>query len=353
MTTSEKKRFLVDVAFIAVFVILLFLALKYVAPIAVPFIIGFIVAIVLQKPVAWLAQKTRVARGIWSTLLVILMLAVIVLLLIWVLVKVYNEFYSFAASLTDQLPLLTETVKNLGNSYNALLDRLPDSIQESVKEVPANMLSSVIGSFGGFIGNVATSAVANIPSFIVGFVVAVISGIFMTTDYNRITGFILRQLSEKGRTVVIRAKNICVQSVIKMLGCYLLLMLITFIELCIGFKLIGIPNVVALALLISIVDLLPVLGTGTVLIPWGIIDLVMGNTARGFGILAVFAVVTVVRNVIEPKLVGKNVGLPPIVTLMAMYIGMEAMGLFGLVLFPVAIIVAVQLQEAGVVKLWK
>ena len=109
LTTQAKKKFLVNVAFIAVLGGISFLLLKYVAAITVPFIIGFLGALVLQNPVAFLAQKTHIKRGIWSAFSVVLIIVVLFSLLIWLGIKLYNEMLSFADSLTGLIPSVTET----------------------------------------------------------------------------------------------------------------------------------------------------------------------------------------------------------------------------------------------------
>ena len=111
---------------------------------------------------------------------------------------------------------------------------------------------------------------------------------------------------------------------------------ITFIELALGFAFLGIPHGIFLAALIAVVDILPVLGTGTVLVPWGFITLFLGDYGLGIGILLLYLVITIVRNTIEPKLVGKQIGLHPVVTFAGMLLGLKYfgfLGMFGIPLF--------------------
>ena len=353
MTTQAKKKFLVNVAFIAVLVGISFLLLKYVAAITVPFIIGFLVALVLQKPVAFLAQKTHIKRGIWSAFSVVLIIVVLFSLLIWLGIKLYNEMLSFADSLTGLIPSVTETFSSLSDRFESILTRLPDSIEGPVRALPTQLATSLAGYLGELVGALTTSVVTGLPSFLITFIVTIIAGIFITADYNRITAFILRQFSPKMQDIIMQAKNLFMQSVFKMLGSYLLLMFITFLELSIGFKLMKMENVIALALIISIIDVLPVLGVGTVLVPWGLIELILGKTLFGVELLGLYLIILVVRNILEPRIVGKNVGLPPLVTLIAIYVGLQSFGIFGMFLFPITVIVVVNLQKAGIIHIWK
>ena len=118
---------------------------------------------------------------------------------------------------------------------------------------------------------------------------------------------------------------------------YAIIMLLTFAELFVGLIIIGNKNAIVIAFLISLFDVLPVLGTGMIMIPWGIIELLRGNIGYGAGLIVIWAVVTVVRNVIEPRIVGRQVGLHPLFTLIAMFVGTKLFGFLGLILLPVGL----------------
>ena len=144
-----------------------------------------------------------------------------------------------------------------------------------------------------------------------------------------------------------------VSTIGKYLRAYGLIIFITFTELFIGFSILGVSYSFIIAMITALVDILPVLGTGTILIPWGVYMIFAGNYFLGIGILVLYVLITVVRQVLEPKIVGSYVGLYPLVTLMAMYIGSKVMGFFGLFLFPIAIILLKKLNDDGHIKLWK
>ncbi|MDR3645587.1 MAG: AI-2E family transporter, partial [Clostridia bacterium] len=131
------------------------------------------------------------------------------------------------------------------------------------------------------------------------------------------------------------------------------LMAITFTELCIGLGLMRVSHVVMIAALIAIVDILPILGTGTVLVPWAIIELVVGRQIFGLMLLLLYAIILVVRNILEPKIVGYHIGLYPLVTLIAMYVGLQAFGAVGLFTFPITVIVIKHMHDTGRLRLWK
>ena len=130
-------------------------------------------------------------------------------------------------------------------------------------------------------------------------------------------------------------------------------MSITFIELSIGLTIIGVENSIIIALLTACLDILPVLGTGGVMIPWSIISLIMGDIGVGIGLIVVYLVVTVIRNIIEPKIVGTQLGLHPLATLISMFIGVNIAGIIGLFGFPIMLSLLLHLNKHGVIKLLK
>ena len=130
-------------------------------------------------------------------------------------------------------------------------------------------------------------------------------------------------------------------TVIKYIRSYTLIMLITFAELFLGLVLIGVENSWLYALLIAVFDALPVVGTGVIMIPWAVIELLSGRVSRGVGIGLLWLAVTVVRNIIEPRIVGRQVGLHPLLTLVSMFVGTKLFGMLGLIVLPLGMSIAV------------
>lgn len=136
-----------------------------------------------------------------------------------------------------------------------------------------------------------------------------------------------------------------------MLKGYILLMLITFTELTIGLLLIGQSNAILLAAIICVIDILPVLGTGAVVIPWALISLFTGNILKAIGLILMYIVITIIRNFLEPKVIGNQVGLHPLITLLSMFCGLRLLGFVGLFGFPLTLIVLNDLYKRGKLNL--
>ena len=130
-------------------------------------------------------------------------------------------------------------------------------------------------------------------------------------------------------------------------------MCITFIELSIGLTILRIDNAILIAFLISIFDILPVLGTGGIMIPWTVLTAIQGDYTMAIGLLCVYLVVTVIRNILEPKIVGSQVGLHPLVTLMSMFVGAQILGVFGLFGLPITLSLLKNLNDKGTIHIFK
>ena len=120
-------------------------------------------------------------------------------------------------------------------------------------------------------------------------------------------------------------------------------MVLTFVALTLGFMVLRIPHAPLLGALIALVDALPMLGTGTVLVPWGILAMLQGDTALGFGLIAMYVFTALTRSVLEPRMLGRQLGLNPLITLAALYVGYQLWGILGMILAPVLTITAMEL----------
>lgn len=161
------------------------------------------------------------------------------------------------------------------------------------------------------------------------------------------------QFKGEKRGIITGLKENVLGTLGKFLRAYTLIISITFLELSTGFWIIGIPNAVLFGLVVAIIDIMPILGTGAVLIPWSVVALIMGNTKVGLGMLFLYIIITVVRQVLEPKIVGQQIGLHPLVTLILMYVGAQLMGVLGLFALPIMATILVKLNKEGSIHLFR
>ena len=301
--------------------------------------------------------KTKLGRKPVSVLLLIafyvLAAALITVLGTRLVIFCRDIFYALPQVYdTVVAPALNSLQDTLENWVMALNPTLTDFVESA-----GNSLSSSLSSMVTAISTGALSAVTNVagsvPSFLVKFIITIVASFFFVSDYYAITSFLARQLPQKARDMLFKVKEKGVDVIFKFGRAYAILLSITFVELLIGFSLLRVDYALLIALLTAIVDILPVLGTGTVLIPWAAAMLILGNFPLGIGLLILYAIITVVRQMLEPRVVGKQIGLYPLVTLVCMFVGTYLFGFVGLFGLPIIATVLVQLNQSGDIHLFK
>lgn len=380
MDKVEKRRaFLINTAYAAMLVGLFYLVVKYALGVIWPFVVAFFLAMVLQKPVNFLSKKTFLKRGAASVIMVLFMLVIIGSLLGGVIARIVIElrdFFSFLMMKLEDAPAFADQI--IVWMQNTL-SFLPDSMENSIVSSTADLLNKLLGveaqaaanlprpaTEGGFDLSVLSSPLGmvwgtakQIPMIAVGVLVCIVSCCFMTSDYHNMRDMILRQMGSKKQSAIVRTKQVIFSTLGKMGKSYSIIILVTFAELSVGLlllKAIGLYTggyIFAIALLTAIVDILPVLGTGTILIPWAVYSFCTGKIGFGIGILVIYAIIGVVRQVIEPKLVASQLGLPPYLMLMAMFVGTQLFGFIGLFLLPITFTLIKVLNDEGIVHLFK
>lgn len=355
-TINKRRTFIINVAYFAIVVALAFCVIKYAIPLLSPFVIGFIIAAVLQKPIKQICKYTPLNRK-FCALLVTLIFYCIVITLIYMTgakgLELLKNFIIMIPSLySNQIePAMMdffnqlEQFADINNEVQNLLMEVEDQFIDKLSQIVTTISVSAVEFISSF--------AASIPGLFVKLVLLIISSVFIAMDYNKLMEFCLNQMSQRARGIFIEVKNYVVGTLFVVIASYALIMTITFVELSIGLKLIGIEHAVLIAGGIAIFDILPVLGTGGIMLPWAVFSLVRGQTSLAVGLILVYVFVTVVRNILEPKIVGSQLGLHPIVTLSSMFAGVQLLGVVGLFGFPIFLSLMCYLDKAGVIKIFK
>ncbi len=347
MTTDAKRKFLIDILYFLVIAGIIFLLFKYLLGYLLPFIIGIVVAFLVQKPAKSLSGKTKIPKNIITVFLVVFSYLFILAALVLICFLIYKWLSGLAENLPSIIPVVTKVFDDFSNSATNILNNLPVEFVSVFEKLPQNLFSSLTGGLGTFLSDIATKTATGLPTSIVTTVVTIVASCYIAKDYDFVIKFATNILSKKTWNIILDIREICVTTLFKMLRGYIFLMLLTFVELTVGLWILKVPNFVGVAAIISVVDILPVLGTGTVVIPWSVIALVTGNIWLAVGLLLLYVAVTVIRNFLEPKVIGEQVGLNPIITLFAIFIGFRVLGIVGLFLFPLVLICLYDLYKRG------
>ncbi len=321
----------------------LYIALKF-AIYFMPFLIAGILALTTEPIIKFNMNKLKMSRRMSSLIVVvctvILIIAITVLGGTWLISKL--------ADLSKNLPsMISDVSQNVKNVYDEMSESMLDYMSQEAIDRIFESLTGVLSTLGTYMQNLASSAlkiVASVPKIILNIIVTILAFVFFTKDRVKIINLINFHFPEKWVKKSIEIKNEFFSTIIGYLKVYSKIIVITTIELIISFSVLNwigfnIPNVVKLSIIIAIIDILPVLGIGTVLIPWAVWCFISGNTWLGLALLVVYVILTIIRQIIEPKLVSNQLGIHPIITLLAMYAGYKMVGFLGLILGPLALVV--------------
>ncbi len=357
MQTEKRRRFIINVAYWAIALALIYCSVKYLLPLLAPFVLAFLIAFALRPLNRLLCGKCRLRPKLAAVLTVILFYLTVGALFTLAIVRIFlflkDAFLALPAAYTTSIePALLA----LNSRLNELIANLGLKVQLEI----GNALRNLVSALGDVITTLSVSAVgaittiaAKLPAFLVSMLMTIISSFFFAVDYDRVVAFVLAQLNEKQRALVHEVRSNVTSILFQYVKSYSLIMFITFCELSLGLSVLRVNNAIPIALLIAIFDILPVLGTGGIMIPWMIIRFINGDYRIAVGLLVVYLLITVIRNIIEPKIVGKRVGLPPLVTLMAMFVGTALFGFVGLFGLPIALAILNSLNAAGVIHLFR
>ncbi len=364
--TQKRWSFIVNVLYLLIFVVAFVLFMKYAFWMVFPFIVALCIAALLQKPLKLLTKNKKAPKGIISAVLSLLVFGVVIGVVALGGVKIVSGIMDFVTYFTDRCTSFADVFEVIKNAYLSLdiANQLPPVVNDYVTSgidtvrdyfLSGQIVTTVTDNISKIISPLS-SVITSVPSFLAGALICIVATCFMTATYDDIKDFVLRQFSDMEKAK--RAKQILLSSIGKMIKAYTIIICITTFELFIGIsvlKLIGFTDashILLISFLIALIDIVPVLGTGTVIIPWSIISFISGNIGMGIGLLVLYAVVSVIRQFIEPKLVAGQVGISPVVTIMAMYIGIKVFGAIGIFILPFIVIIIKLLNDEGIIHIF-
>ncbi len=413
--SKKRKNSLISIFYFAVLITLYVLFIKYAFWTVSPFIIALLIAVGLQKPINAINKKTKISKKFLGILLVALIIILIFGLLTLAGYKIGTEFAEFGKHIMDKLDNTPDLIRAAADKLLQLADRLPKSFHTSISEAITNLRDKLLsftdegqtiiqeraaiselaktvtensvsavggadipaevtaqagtpadkGSFGGFDFSVLSAPIGGIisvaqqiPSIIVAVLISIIACFFITSDYDNFTGVIKGMLSEEHEAKLIRVKHIIFNVLGKWCKSYAAILFITFCEISAGLWILKTCGaykgnyILIISFCTAMLDILPVFGTGTVMVPWALISLFTHKIGLAIGLAIIYVIIFVVRQVLEPRLVSMNVGMHPVITLAAMYLGLQIFGFLGLIIVPISLVIIKTLNEEGIVSIW-
>lgn len=354
------KRLLVTIMYIILGGAALYFAWKQLFIVFTPFLISWIIAYFLQKPIAFLKSKCKIPEKLSSIVLILLVISTISALIVLIFNKLFSELSSLYAYATSNSDSITQSVLSTFDSFESAIDKFPftkyfnvENLGDKIRDVASDGLLSVLTTSIEKIPAILTDVVALFPKLLIFIIILIFSSFYLTSDFAGVNQFVLTQFNQKITDFMVEFKRIFFDVISKFIKAYLLLFVITFFVMLIAMALIGIRFAFIVALVIAVVDLLPILGCGTILIPWSIINIFTGNYTLSIELILLYIAITFIKQMLQPRIVGDFIGLHPLASLLSMFLGYAVMGIMGMFVFPVVLIILKTMNDRGTIRLWK
>lgn len=354
---EKRRQFIINVLYWGIIAALILLVLRVSEPVLVPLIISFIIAWILAKPIAWISERIHLKKPVVALVIVLLFYIIIGT----VISRLFMHGYAYVRNFVLAFPKVYETsispvLENFLNWFDETCSKIDPSLMGMFQEKSDNILTSLGGLVSGISSGTITivsDMAVSIPKILMKTLITLVLTVFMTMDIHNIVNFWSRQIPEKSKKLFWEIKVYLKGTVLKCLKSYLMIMGITFVEVTVGFLILGVKNAPLVAALVAVIDILPILGTGTVVIPWAVLSLIRKDFFMAAGLIILYIVVLVIRQIIEPKIVGTQLVLHPVVTLAGMVVGLSFGGILGMFAVPIAFSCIINLNERGVIHILK
>ena len=342
LTDNEYRRAANLTVIIAGLTALLWLFFKYILDAVLPFLAAIPIAALISPISKRLSQKVKISKTLTAACLVILFFSAFSLLCYYAGARLISEVGNLLERLSENPESISSALERLASGFGAKFGFLRKIFEsEGFRKLGLDLdrllpeaLSALMTSLSARLPSAAAGMVSKIPSALLSTAVFLISCFYFAVDGERFGRYFASALPDRWQSRLPEIKRRISQTTVGYLKAYLLIMLITFFEVFIGLTILGVNYALLISLIVSVVDILPILGTGTVLIPWSVVSFAMGDAYLGTGLLILYGVVLILRQLIEPKIVGNSIGLHPLVTLAAVYLGVRFTGLIGIFIGP-------------------
>lgn len=336
----KNRQALQDFLILGATILFCFLFFRYLFPIFLPFLAGWLLSL-LFRPLANHLEKRRIPRWIASLFCMLLFLGLISLFVALIGNRIAAQAHSFLRLMPQYMLLIQNALEKFWTQLDNLLVVLPDPLQNLIQNSTEQLRSNLSSILLSLVQSTGSSSLTSVPNFLLGMLIALLSSYFFTKD-----AALMRKLYEKHvlslfRTSIHNTKRNLKTSVWGYVKTQLILMIYTFAITFIGLLVLRSPFALLLSIIIAIIDALPFFGSGFILWPGAVIHLILGSPKLAIGYMVIYAAVQIMRQIMQPKILGTQIGLHPLLTLFSMYFGYKCIGFWGLLVGPV---IAVMLQ---------
>lgn len=341
MDYESKKNFLINTAFIVTILFIIYFSSKFMLSFLLPFVFSVLFSFFAAKLSAKVCRKINIKENVFRIVLLLVFYLFFILLAFFIIFLSLKYSGDFLPEIKNYITSPNNIFYSVSQKISNLSSLLPENLRDTANIAFENFSKKFISALTDFISGVTMSFVKFLPRFFISSIVTVVASFYITKDYNRLTNFLKLMLGDKKYSTVLKIKNILTGSVLKLFSGYLILSAITFIVVFISFLVFSVKHTFIFSLIIALVDLLPVLGTGTVLIPAALLNFINKETTAGILLLALYISLTLLRNFLEPKIISNRLDINPLLMLITLFIGLKIGGVIGMLLLPLSAVVTV------------
>lgn len=315
-----------------------------------PFVVGYLISLIANPLVRFFEKHLKIVRKHGSIIIIVGVLALVVLLIYLGMVKIGEEVLRLVDNLPQIYDSLSADFQEIGENLSGLIRRLPVEVQRNISNFTSNLatyLGGLVQAVGQPTFEAAGNFAKNVPGTLIAMIMGLLSAYFFTADRDKLVAGVKKYTPEG----VLGSLRMVLGDLRHVVGGYfkaqLKIMVVVYLILVVGLLILRVDYVLLVAFLIAFLDMLPFFGTGTVLGPWAIIEILSSDYKMAIGLIVLYAVTQVVRQVIQPKIVGDSIGMNPLLTLLFMFIGYKFYSVIGMIVAVPAGMIFLNLIKAG------
>ncbi len=311
-----------------------YIFMKHVLILILPFLFAWFAAFAVRSPARRLHKLIRISERVLRLALAVLSLVSVLALLSLGIWRLLLQGWRILNAMSEKSEM-TELIERLLNPESLLSRFLPMGVAESI----SRGIDAALEELASVFADLAAGFVAGVPQMFLFLIITLIATVYFALDLERINEFIKARLPERIFLWLVRFKDGFFSVGVRYIRAYLTIMLLVFSITLAGLILLGVEYAFLIAVVAAVLDILPAIGIGTVLVPWGVFEVFLGSRPLGIGLIVLFLIVAFVRQLLEPRIVGKNLGLHPVVSLVLLWSAYSLFGILGIISVPVAVVV--------------
>jgi sporulation integral membrane protein YtvI len=333
----DRKK-LLKLALISIGTVLAFILIYKSITYLLPFIIAFAIAQLMEPIIKFLVDKVKIPRKLGALLSLIFMIVILGIIVLFIIASLIEQLKDMINIMPQVIGDLYHNIQKLSSGELKIINiEIPTEFTSHIESMAMSLVSYLMDIVNKIVKGAFYTAFS-FPEILLFTLTTIISTYFIASGRYIIIDYFKAQVPKSWHGKIGIIKNDSITSIVKLIKAYLIILSITFSEVFLGLSILRIKYALIIAIIISIVDLLPVLGTGIVIIPWSIYYLINGNLFLAAGLFLMWLVILIVRQIVEPRIISSQIGVHPLVTLMGIYIGFKLIGAGGLILGPLTVL---------------